>query len=384
MTQPVRVTLVTHYFPSHRGGVESVAWELASRLAANGKAQITWYASNTDEAPASRPGLHCVSVNACNIVERYLGLPFPLWGPFGLARLVRGVRASDVVHLHDYLYLPNLVAWAAACLARRPVVVTQHIGMIPYRNTLLRMTLAGANRLVGKLVLGKAAQAIFISEVVRAYFGKFVRFSNPPMRVSNGVDTDGFVPADEQRRRALRIELGAETGRPLILFVGRFVEKKGIELLQRMARRLPQARWIFVGWGALDPAEWGLSNVSVRRKLSRKELIPLYQAADLLVLPSVGEGFPLVVQEAMACGTPALVSDETAAGYPEAAADVLLQEPLGLGDEVARWSARVEALLASPETLSALRPRVAAFARSHWSWERCVEHYARVFAACAR
>ena len=60
--------------------------------------------------------------------------------------------------------------------------------------------------------------------------------------------------------------------------------------------------------------------MSVHRNLSQAELPPLYQAADLLVLPSVGEGFPLVVQEAMACGTPALVGDETAAGCPEAGA----------------------------------------------------------------
>ena len=52
------------------------------------------------------------------------------------------MRQSDVVHLHDFLYPANLVAWAAARLARRPLVVTQHIGMIPYRNRALRALLA--------------------------------------------------------------------------------------------------------------------------------------------------------------------------------------------------------------------------------------------------
>jgi glycosyltransferase involved in cell wall biosynthesis len=379
----LRVVLVTHYFPSHGGGVEAVAGELASRLAASGKAEIVWYSSDTDAAPPDSPGLRHVPIGAWNIAERRFGFPYPLWSPAGLAKLVRGVRAADAVHLHDCLYLPSLVAWAAARLSRRPVVVTQHIGAIPYRNPLLRVALALANRLLGKLVLGTATQVVFISETVRRYFSGFVRFRSPPPVVPNGVDAERFAPLDEARREALRAALGIGRREPLLLFVGRFVEKKGLHVLRQLAQRSPQARWIFAGWGALDPADWGLANVSARGKLAQEALVPLYQAADLLVLPSVGEGFPLVVQEAMSCGTPALMADDTAAACP-AAEGLLLHEPLQGEHEAQRWSARLQALLASPESLAQLRPRVAAFARRHWSWTSCAEHYAGIFAACVR
>lgn len=378
---PVRVTLVTHYFPSHRGGVESVAWELASRLAASGAMTITWVSSNTDHAPPDLPGLRCVPVNACNVIERRLGFPFPLWSPFALATLIRAVRESDVVHLHDCLYLPNLIAWAAARLSRRPVIITQHVGMIPYRSPALRAALAGANRVFGRLLLGSASQTIFVSDVVLSYFRQFIRFDRPPLRLANGVDTGMFSPADEQRRNALRLQLGAGKETPLLMFAGRFVEKKGLALLHRLARGMPQMRWIFAGWGPMDPSGWSLPNVEVRKNLTRAQLVPLYQAADLLVLPSVGEGFPLVVQEAMACGTPALVGDETAAGCPEAAG-LLLTEPLGRGDVSARWSARIEAMFASTGNLPDLRTRVAQFARATWSWENCTKRYAEVLRAC--
>lgn len=373
---PVRVTLVTHYFPAHRGGVEAVAWQLASRLAASGAARITWYASDTDAPPADRPGLRCVPARSCNALERRLGIPYPLWSPAALLALVREVRASDAVHLHDFLYPANLVAWAAARLSRRAVIVTQHVGMIPYRNGVLRVLLATANWAFGKLVLGSAAQTLFVSEAVLAYFHRFVRFRSQPLRMPNGVDAHFFFPVDDAHRRALRAELGVEAGVPLLLFVGRFVEKKGMRLLQKLAPLVPGAQWIFVGRGPLDPSAWQLKNVRVRHDLSQDALVPLYQAADLLVLPSVGEGFPLVVQEAMACGTPALVSEETAAGSPEADA-LLLREPLGKSDDEARWSARIRALLSSPD-LADLRHGVAEFARSRWSWERCAERYAEI------
>ncbi len=359
----MRLVLVTHYFPAHRGGVERVAAELAQRLARDHGAQIEWHASACD-APPELPGVRAVPAACCNMIERRLGFPYPLWSPSALARLWRTVRAADAVHLHECLYLPNLVAYLAARRAGRPIVVTQHVGMVPYRSGLLRGILSAAYRFLGRRVLGGATQVVFISDAVKRFFETFVAFKAPPLLVANGVDTKVFHPPQ-----------GRSNEGPQLLFVGRFVEKKGLALLREVASRLPQVRWVFAGLGPLDPEAWGLPNVRVMRNLTAGELVPLYQAADLLVLPSVGEGFPLVVQEAMACGTPALVSEETAAGSPQAS-ELLLRERL----TAERWQERIQALLGSPE-LAALRPRVAAFARENWSWDQCAGRYARIFAS---
>ena len=322
-----------------------------------------------------------MSGKSWNIVERLCGFPYPLWSPGSLLRLWRDVRTADAVHLHDCLYLPCVAAWAAAVLARRPVLITQHVGSIPFRNPIMRALLSVANRLLGKLMLGGPPRTVFVSSVVQRYFERFVAFRKPALRIPNGVDTDLFHPVEESVRRQLRVRIASGGEGPLLLFVGRFVEKKGLHLLQRLAHDLPQARWIFAGWGPLDPSGWGLPNVVVRRNLAREELVPLYQAADLLVLPSVGEGFPLVAQEAMACGTPALVGEQTAAGCPEAAG-LLHAEPVGAGDDAARWRARIESVLAAPAALSASRSRVATFAREHWSWNDCVERYVALLREC--
>jgi glycosyltransferase involved in cell wall biosynthesis len=379
---PLRVTLVTHYYPAHRGGVERIAGQLAERLARAGIADLQWFASDCDPAPAAAPALHAIPARSCNIAERRLGFPYPLWSPAALRRLARACRDADVVHLHDCLYLPNLVAFVAAQRARRPLLVTQHVGHIPYRNVLLRVAQRAANRVLGAWALGGADQVVFESEAVRAYFSDFVRFRSPALLVQNGVDTEAFHPATPEQRRQLRTRLGVPAGTPLLLFLGRFVEKKGLLVLRELTQRLPRAHWLFAGWGPLDPSGWGLPNVSVIRSPVPDELSSLYQAADLLVLPSVGEGFPLSVQEAMACGTPALVGAETAAGCP-AAGEVLLREATGTSDTAARWTARLHALLATPDALHEMRPVVAAFARRYWSWEHCVARYADILRACA-
>ena len=349
-----RIALVTHYFPAHRGGIELVAGELAKRLAQQG-AQITWFASDTD-APPQIPGVTCVPAAACNLLEHRLGVPYPLWSLSDLKKLRETVRAADAVHLHDCLYLANIVACIAARRASRPVIVTQHIGMVPYRNPLLRALLFLAYRVLGRLVLGGATQVVFISDAVKRYFEALVSFKAAPVLVPNGADTQVFHAGERKPDNTLHL-----------LFVGRFVEKKGLPFLRELAQRLPQARFSFAGWGPIDPDEWKLPNVRVLRNQSRSELAELYRAADLLVLPSVGEGFPLVVQEAMACGTPALVSNETAAGAPGAP---LLHEPL----EIDRWVACIE----NKSAYSGMRARVAAYARQHWSWERCAERYAEL------
>ena len=74
------------------------------------------------------------------------------------------------------------------------------------------------------------------------------------------------------------------------------------------------------GWGPNNPGVWRLPNVHVLSSLQGPSLVPLYQSSDVFLLPSIGEGLPLVLQEALACGLPVICGKETAAADPGACA----------------------------------------------------------------
>jgi glycosyltransferase involved in cell wall biosynthesis len=379
----IKLLLITHYYPKHRGGIEIVAGKLAEYLLGNENLQITWMASNVDSPPEKIPRLRCLPMTSLNVMEDKINLPYPLWSLSSLCKLWQVIGTVDVIHFHDYLYMGNLAAFLFAKIQQKPIVITQHIGFIPYENPLLRNLLSFLNQSLGCFILRHAHQVVFISEVVQKYFASKTRFRHLPQMIPNGVDTQTFFPAQEQERKLIRQQLGLPLEKPLFLFVGRFVEKKGLTILKQLAVRFHEVHWALAGWGTIDPQLWNLPNVEVFRDRREKQLTPLYQAADLLVLPSKGEGFPLVVQEAMACGTPVMIGRETAEGY-SAAQQLMFSEAVDSKDAVTRWTEKLEHILQENSTLTALRPKVAQFAQQHWCWQKCSQKYLKIFQELSR
>ena len=373
---PRHALLVTHYFPAHGGGVEIVAGQIAERLGRSG-ATIDWFASGTDAAP-SLAGVTSLPQPTLNVTERRLGVPFPIWSPAALLRLARGVRRASVVHVHDAVYLANFVAALVAIALRRRLVVTQHVGFVPYRSASLRGMLGLANRIAARCVLRRADAVIFVSPVVRRYFEALAGSSDRYLDIANGVDSALFTATDGAGRDATRNELGWPAARPTLLFVGRFVEKKGLDLIHAFAKRSPDWDWRLVGHGPIDPGAWKLANVHVEGRIAQAELAKLYRAADALVLPSVGEGFPLVVQEALSAGLPVAVHTETRdAG--ELPVEVCAAEDVRRADAVDRWMTTLQRLVNVDEDARVSRSRSCReFAASRWSWDATSARYWRL------
>jgi len=372
-----RIVSVTHFFPSRRGGIELVAAAINRRLAGRGYA-VAWFASASSDTPEPEAGLSYHPMQSCELIERLAGVPLPLWIGRGIPALWSAIRDCDAVHIHDFIYPGSLLALVFARVHGKTTVLTQHIGEIPYRSKFLAATLSAVNRTVGSLALRCASRVVFISNVVESYFRARIAFQRAPLYLPNGVDTQLFHPVPAAERMAIRTRLGIPENAPVCLFVGRMVEKKGLHLLTPLAARLPGIFWIFVGQGPLRQGLAPSSHVRIFDALPHTDLADLYRAADLLVLPSRGEGFPLVVQEAFACGLPALVSDETAAGC-EPVRPLLFELSVTAPDAIDQWQRRLSDLMADRAALDARRGPVAEFASQAWSWDHAVDVYSRLY-----
>lgn len=359
-SSPLRILSVSNFFPGHLGGIELVAERLNRGFAEAGH-DVTWAACGTP--PPDRPNLRHLPLPTFNTLETLIDVPWPVPSPGALRRLARAAREADVVHLHDALYLHTAFAAASA----RARVVTQHISSIPYRNGLLRAAHQIMNRTVGRYVLSRAERVVFLSKEHAEYFGRFTHFRKPAEMIPNGVDAALFRPAENnEERSALRAKAGLPPGTRAVLFVGRRTPKKGFELVLEAARLRPADIFIFAG--PFDAPRTAPPNTRFFPRHPHAALRDLYVASDALVLPSVGEGFPLVVQEAMACGLPCVVSTQTATLLGGAERFVTSCERTATGVANALDSA------ALMDTAAAMR-----YAREKWDWAKTVERYLAIF-----
>jgi glycogen(starch) synthase len=149
--------------------------------------------------------------------------------------------------------------------------------------------------------------------------------------VWNGVDPQRYRPDAVAPARIAEIR-GAYSigdGDPMVLFVGRMTQVKGVqplvEAMPEVVARVPNARLVILGRGELEEpvrrrvAELGLErNVLLRYEfVTEEERIAHYAACDLAVFPSTYEPFGIVSLEAMAMGKPALVGAKGVVGFRE-------------------------------------------------------------------
>ncbi|WP_329243285.1 glycosyltransferase [Streptomyces canus] len=130
--------------------------------------------------------------------------------------------------------------------------------------------------------------------------------------VPNGIRPERFHPAPVDTVRS-GVLPGVDPAAPLVVCVGRLCRQKGQDILldawDSVSRRVPDARLVLVGDG---PDQERLRSRAPRSVLfagAVTDTAPWYQAADLVVLPSLWEGMALAPLEAMSCGRPVVLTD---------------------------------------------------------------------------
>jgi glycosyltransferase involved in cell wall biosynthesis len=279
----------------------------------------------------------------------------------------------DLVHIHNLWQYPQYAAYRAARAAGTPYIVSFHGAFDPY----LRVRGRARKRLMRSLwqdaMLAGADLIHVTSEAERALTAD-VAPEVPRAVVPNGLDVEEFAslpPRDAFRRR----RLGGYDG-PLVLFLSRITQKKGLDVLIRafgQARRAKECRLAVVGpddEGILPKlhalvAELGLrGDVDFLEPVYGEERLAALASADVWALSSHAENFGIAVVEAMAAGCAVLtspgvnISPEIAAAEAGVIADA---EPEVFGQALA-------GLLADDAAREELRRRAPVFA-SRYDWD---------------
>jgi glycosyltransferase involved in cell wall biosynthesis len=216
----------------------------------------------------------------------------------------------DVVHAHGTRANSNII-WAARSL-RIPVVYTVHGWSFHQdQHPLIRRI-----RVLGeKYLTAKSDLNISVSSSNRQSGKKYLS-SFESVVINNGIDNKKFDP--QGRYKDIRAELGIPVGAVLVLFIARFTaHKQPLSLLDAFVRALPSfpgMHLLMVGEGdqqarAVETVnQLGLGH-NIHFQSFRQDVPDVLAAADIFVLPSLWEGLPIGLLEAMAMGKAVIASD---------------------------------------------------------------------------
>ncbi|MCW2608616.1 MAG: glycosyl transferase group 1 [Frankiales bacterium] len=297
----------------------------------------------------------------------------PGFGPAVTCFLRR--HPAEVFHVHVGTGREDFDGARAARAAGVPVVLqTQHLPWLLSQEHKQRPFFRG---------LREVDHVLTVSRAQRATYAAIGLPATATSTVPNGVAARTAVPG----RLAARRELGLTPDQPVVLTVGRLTVMKGqrhlLDALPELTARVPDLAVVLVGDGHLretlgkQAADLGVAHV-VRFAGQRSDARALLDAADVFVLPSLTEGMPLAVLEAMEAGLPVVAT--RAIGVEEVVDDGVTGLLVPIGDPRALAAALDRLLGDAP-----LRARLGAAGRdrylSSFTAARTAREVARVYDA---
>ena len=225
---------------------------------------------------------------------------------------VRLARETDLVHAH-WLYPSGLAGALVALVQRKPFVVSTHGGDL---NLADRVPIL---RLLSRAVVRRASSCVAVSHDLARKLAALGAREDRVHVIAYGVDRSDEVTVPSTVACTAAYRRLASSSSFKILYVGSLIPRKSVDtLLSAVAllqRRGISASTTVVGAG---PAEAelrqlatasGLQDVTFVGQQPPAAIVSWMKAADVLVLPSLSEGRPVVVLQAMAAGLPVVASD---------------------------------------------------------------------------
>lgn len=376
----MRVLLINYEYPPVGAGAATAAQAIARSLVASGHPPTVLAAGFGDlVGTREEDGVRVIRVASRRKRRESARISEMVSFMFHSLSAVRHtVRAEGIDGIIAFFSFPSgPAAWWAHRDTGVPYVVSLRGGDVPDAEPRLALIHRGLAPL-RRQILRSARAVVANSSGLKAMSEKADPVSVHV--ITNGVDTGFFVPATAPRPGPPPFRL---------LFAGRFQAQKNLFwLLEQLAvvRRAAQLPFTLdlVGDGPQRPAlaaralELQLADiVRFHGWVDRGALLAHYQSADLVINPSIYEGMPNVVLEAMACGRPVLAS--RVPGNDTLVVDRVTGWLFPL-DDAANFSDCVRALLTRPDLTARLGTAARERAVREYSWDRTAQSYLELLA----
>jgi glycosyltransferase involved in cell wall biosynthesis len=320
----MKILQVTNFFkPSwESGGPARVAYEISKKLVERGH-EVTVYTTDGFKSrlnveknkPVDVDGIKTYYFrNLSSYLTRKMLLPIPYYLPI-TAR--KEIKKFDVIQIHEQRTILAIIIHHYAKKYNIPYIIQAHGSVLP---TFQKQGLKKIFDLIfGYRILRDASKIIASTKIEAEQYKKMGVDEGKIEIVPNGIELSGYsnLPARGKFRRKYSLR----DDEKIILYLGRIHKIKGINLLVEafsgLIKELDGVRLVIVGPddGFLSTLKRQIEDLKIGDKILLTGLIPekdklgAYVDADVYVLPSVYETFPVTVLEACACGTPVIVTD---------------------------------------------------------------------------
>jgi len=327
-------------------------------------------------------------MHSIGVRVRTLGMKKSIPNPLLVMRLAQWIRESKPDVIHTWMYHANLIGTLAARLAGNvPVIWAIHHNAYDPRVDKRRTMLV--NRACALLSRKFAARIVFCSEASLRTHKKLSYAAEKLEVIPNGFDLEQVKP-DSTAHASLREELGIPADAIVIGIAARFHPHKDhhnfIQAAARLHKIMPEVHFLLFGmgitWENTQLTGW-IDSAGVRERCHllglRQDISRLFSGMDIATTASRSEAFPIVVGEAMACGTPCVVTDvgDSALIVENTGSVVAPEDPHALAEA---WRALIEAGPAVRRRLGiAARCRV----QRHFALPAIVESYQTIYAQVA-
>jgi len=311
-----------YYYPAwNYGGVTRVVYEISKRLCEMGHDVTVYTTDALDSKSRIRIKSNPTIINGVKTfyfknLSNYLTykhhIPLPLEMPL---KIKNEVKRYDIVHLHGYHHMLNVIVHYYAKKIGVPYVLQPH-GSLP--RIIEKQRLKKLYDWVwGYKILKDASKVIALTKT-EAEQCKMMGVDEDKIEIiPNGIDLSEYenLPGrGEFRKKYLLNE-------KIILYLGRIHKIKGPDLLARafaeLSKEIDNVKLVIAGPddGYLTSLKKLVADLEISDKvlftgpLYGEEKLRAYVDADVYVLPSVYETFPVSVLEACACGVPVIVTD---------------------------------------------------------------------------